>query len=482
MSICWRPIRQDERIFIWKENEFTVNHLNISYLSETGSWVAAGQSDGTADFTFEDGAVKIALTFTAKAGHIEYQLSVDSSFPTRCQLALELDGENPWHFIPCCIHGHNNLSGGLAGQYPNLTHSNPEEVFSSPYWEFRADRASHPLSALMTDKETVGISIDPYSGNVDGEQIRNGLFSELPNRFGVTLGYENFPVTFENKKTPEHAGYLPATRDLFYSAQAKGRIFRSESWRLEGVAPMLENLYDAYAERAVFKSGYREAARGLLDAFIEQNWSDEFGHYTNQHDDQSGNGLVAWRGLYEIAWTGGVIQGFPFLVAEEVLDLSQDYFMRRKSGRQLMDEVAASLNPASGLFFDLVQEWNGSRLNGWWSGMKVAHDCHAAYTNGQALFYLFQAMSYLEEANLPVPVLWQDAALSVIDTFMQLQREDGNCGYTYYADRSEVKDWDGFAGCWVVAAFAAAYAYKKHPDYLRAASKGIEFYRKSVLA
>ncbi|MEM6885014.1 MAG: hypothetical protein AAF571_08275, partial [Verrucomicrobiota bacterium] len=41
---------------------------------------------------------------------------------------------------------------------------------------------------------------------------------------------------------------------------------------------------------------------------------------------------------------------------------------------------------------------------------------------------------------------------------------------------------DGFAGCWVVAAFAAAYAYKKHPDYLRAASKGIEFYRKSVLA
>lgn len=449
----------------------------VSYQDQSGQWIEAKSLDSLKDIHYKTDEVELALCFEASAAQTAYTLSLRSAFPTRVKLTCELVGDNPWHLIPCCIHGDNNLDGAKPGQYPNLTDRFPEEDTSSPYWEFRADRASHPLSVLMTDAGSAGISMDPYCTDEDGSLVRNGVFSELPNRFGVTLGYANLPFTFINKKSQDDDGLRPSTGNLLHAAEVSGKVFQCLENGLPAVAPMVEALYGTYREQPQTKRTVREAAQALLDSFVEQNWSAEFNHYTNQ-DCSKGDRteLVPWRGLYEIAWTGGVVLGFPFLVAEDVLSLPSNCFDGRKSGSDLFDEVAASVNPASGLFFDLVQDLNGSRVNGWWSPMKVAWDCHASYTNGQALYYLFLAIMRLRERKRPVPDAWLSAATQVADAFIELQREDGCCGYAYRADRREVSDWEGFAGCWVVAAFAAAYRCTGESGYLDAARKGMQFY------
>ena len=266
--------------------------ISVYYLNRCGEWVEAGCTDLLDDIHVQTEEVEISLRFEASGA---YALSLRSAFPTRVKLVGELTGENPWHFIPCCIHGDNNLDGAKPGQYPNLTNRFPEEKYSSPYWEFRADRASHPLSVLMTDSGSVGISIDPYCTDAGGELVRNGLFCELPNRFGVTLGYANLPYTFINKKSPDDDGLRPSTCNLLHTAEVSGKIFQCLEKGIHAVSPMVENLYGTYREQPQYKRTFREAAQALLDAFVEQNWSDEFDHYTNQHDQRTGDGLVAWR-------------------------------------------------------------------------------------------------------------------------------------------------------------------------------------------
>lgn len=103
-------------------------------------------------------------------------------------------------------------------------------------------------------------------------------------------------------------------------------------------------------------------------------------------------------------------------------------------------------------------------------------------SDGQALYYLFQAIARLQERKRAVPEGWFAAATGVADAFLDLQRNDGCCGYAYYSDRRKVSDWEGFAGCWVVAGFAAAYRCTGEAAYLAAARKGMGFYRQDVLA
>ena len=55
-----------------------------------------------------------------------------------------------------------------------------------------------PLTAMTLGELAVGIAIDPYC-NVPGGHIHNGIEAGLPSLVGVSLGYENFPVTFVDK-------------------------------------------------------------------------------------------------------------------------------------------------------------------------------------------------------------------------------------------------------------------------------------------
>lgn len=452
--------------------------IGVFYQGRNGAWIHAGCLDMENGLEFSDH--NIALTVNCKTdspGITAYHLRFRAEYPTRVKLEGRMDGASPWHLIPCCIHGDNNLHMARPGQYPNLTRDYPEAIYSSPLWEFRADRASHPVSILLTSSGLGGISIDPYSEN----ETRNGVFCALPDRFGVTLGYANLPFTFANKFCDNDDGRRVSTSDPVAAASASGFVFDFPGTGREGVRHIIDRLYLQYRELPRFRKSFHEAAQAVLSAFVEQNWSEDFKHYTNQeaHPPLRPE-LKPWRALLEIGWTGGSILAYPFIQAMDVLGLPGNFFSGRKDGVDLFNEIIAAYNPASGMFYDLVRPLNGSRVNGWWDFLKITHDCHSAYTNGHALYYLFMSMIHMRAQGREVSTGWLDTAVRVADTHLKLQREDGCFGYAFSVEKPQVTDFDGYAGCWIAAAIAAAGKFTGNADYVSAASRAAEYYHHAV--
>lgn len=458
-------------------NGFTVD-IGIWYRKQE-TWVPVTLKEQDGICWAQDKDIRIKLAFQETTDGLSYELDFRSDTPAQIRLELELLNETQlFHLIPSNIFGDNNLSVARTGEYPMLTYSHPEDVFCSLFWEFRADRASQPVTILCCSRGAVGISIAPYTETENGF-IRNGVRAELPGKLAVTLGYTNDPVTYVNKQE-----YRESTRHTCTKGSAGGRIYALAGDGRQAAHRIVEKEYRFTRELPVYEKTGKQAAKALLEQFIYRNWSDAFRNYTNMECHLPGEReLKSWRQLPEIGWTGGGILGYPFLLAQEVLELPGDYFAGRLSPTEIFDGIVANYHEESGLINDVTRpdwkpEWEDSPVNGWWTGLRLTEDCHCAYTNGSAVYYLLKAVCRCREWKKE----WLNTALQVLETVMRLQREDGNYGYTYRYDRKEVVDWDGFAGCWFAAAMPYAYRMTGEQKYLDSAEKALEFYGKSVKA
>lgn len=458
--------------------------IELFYQTRNGSWQSMGVATPNDTLNYSDSNVKMTFNQSQESKNIaKYNLAFEAVYPTRIKINGKTSHDNAWHLIPCCIHGDNNLANAKSGQYPNLTTLEPEAIYSSKIWEFRADRAATPVSIAISDEhELCAISIEPYTRDEENQLIRNGVFSELPNNFGVTIGYANLPCTFMNKFCTHNDGRRVSTSNPCKKSQVSGYIFNYQNSSKDQVRDIIDYLYLTMRNCPEPQKSYTTAAKAVVTAFVEQNWSEDFKHYTNQeaHPPERPN-LRPWRALLEIGWTGGSILAYPFIKAMNILDLPKEFFADKKSGLELFDEIVANYNPESGMFFDLVRPLNGSRVNGWWDFLKITHDCHSAYTNGHALFYLFKAMTYLRDNGQIVNANWEEIAQKVAQTHLDLQRTDGCFGYAFSTTERKVTDFDGYAGCWIAAALAAAGEYTKQNKYYQAAAKGANFYHQAVL-
>jgi hypothetical protein len=71
---------------------------------------------------------------------------------------------------------------------------------------------------------------------------------------------------------------------------------------------------------------------------------------------------------------------------------------------------------------------------------------------------------------------WTKVALRVLDSAVDLQRDDGAFGYIFSSTEPKVVDWDGFAGCWFAAALALAWKITGNPRYRDAADRAMSYY------
>jgi hypothetical protein len=461
--------------------------LSQSYFHKD-KWFPMKYSDGDRWRSIAEHDLTVYLKLKQAANCFEYDLSVESEFETQIRLKLSLMNEmDLFHLIPCNIHGDNNFSKVRPGEFPLLTMEREKDIECSPFWEFRADRSSHPVSMLCCDRGTVGVTIEPYAYDTQGQLIRNGIFSELPNSFGVSLGYTNYPITYinhmfgpEGKIDYSESTYSRAkvmrTRGKIYCIRGKGRLAAHQ---------IIHSIYDDLRETPKPRKSYQQAVKGLLDALLTVNWSDELQNYTNASckvpDEPE---LKPWRPLVEIGWTGGGVIAFSLLMAQCALDLPNSIFDGRKSPFQVMDEIIAGYNPNSGLFYDVIKPWSDkwpeSRVNGWWSGFHLVEDCHSAYTNGSATFYLFKMLEFLGKSQRQYNQAWLKTGLKVLDTVIDLQRKDGAFGYTFSQHEKKVLDWGGFAGCWFAGSCALAYRLTEKACYLNSADKALDYYKTFV--
>jgi hypothetical protein len=421
-------------------------------------------------FKYNKPGIEILFKISSGGG---YSLSLDSEKPVSVKMDLIPDfSKKGYHVIPCNIHGDNNLRNARPGFFPNLTELYPESMTSSTEWEFRADRASHPVSMVHTESRTFGISIDPYTLDSDGTLIRNGVYSKLPATAGVSLGYRNTPYTFTFKELFE-----PPTFHLACNAYANGKIYEVPGNRIESVSLILRDLYMESRICPEPMHNSAEYLRAFLDSYENINWSDEWMAFTNMECQvPDSTELKPWRPLVATGWTGTCILAYPLLSAQKLLNLNDSF--TDKLINQL-DTAALGINPATGMLYDLTRELNGSRFNGWWAGYMVS-DCHCAYTNGNGAYYLLKSYLLMKENGIDKP-LWLSAARSTIDTVITLQRRDGNYGYTYSIDKPEMLDADGFAGCWFAAASALLYTVTDDYKYLESAEKAMAFYHSYVI-
>ena len=404
---------------------------------------------------------------------IPFTLSFQSTARSRLRLRVELlDQEIPFHLIPGNIHGDNNAPHVRAGEFPVLASDRLYERNRAPLWEFRADRASHPVSMICCDAGAVGVSIDPYSDSdeTDDGFIRNGVFAALPNACGVSLGYGNDPLTFVEK-----THFRPATADTVHRASARGVIHGARGDGRQAAHRIIRALYDRLHDCPAHQQSYEAALRALAEAFSTVNWSREIQQYTNRKCRVPvDTTLEPWRAIVEIGWTGGSMLAYPFALAERIFsDLRMP-----KSSSQIFGEICAGWNDASGFINDTTinrsttkrpDRWNGSEVNGWWSGfLPQTRDAHCAYTNAHAAYYMLRAPD--------AQPLWTRTALNVLETAIALQRDDGAFGYVFSSTERRVIDFDGFAGCWFAATLPLAWQMTGDTKYRDAAERALEFY------
>ncbi len=433
-------------------------------------------------FTGEDSGISIKLRLKENARFLDYELEFESSFATRVRFELTLVGErNYFHLIPCNIYGDNNLSKVSPGHFPHLTKEFPEVMGCSPLWEFRADRSSHPVSILCCDKGAIGISIEPYTTCADGPDgfIRNGLFARLPNSFGVSLGYGNDPLTFINKDM-----WGESTKHLHKGGCVTGTIYAYSGNGRQDAHTIINDMYFKIHNQPTYHKSLSQAVHAMYTALLTVGWSTKYDEFADcECKVPIDRILKPWRPNVEIGWTGGAVTAYPMMVAEHVLQLSSKTQGHPGNPQRSFDRIINSYNEASGLFNDLTrpdQRNNGDSLvNGWWTHYNIK-DCHCAYTNGSAAYYLFKALHFQKTYHNQISSEWLRVGLKVLDTVVALQRNDGCLGYTYNTKRPEVLDWEGMAGCWFAAAMPYAYFFTKDKRYLKSADKALDFYSQYV--
>ncbi len=487
-----------------------------------GAWLTLPTQLDESGFRADSSVGRVRATVDRRApDRITWVVWFTAPVASRLRVIAALPGATDvFHLIPGCIHGDNNAAHVHPGHFPVLSAEKPWERHRAPLWEFRADRASHPISALCTSRGAVALEIDPYSDcpeTPDDAFIRNGVLAALPTEFGVSIGYGNDPQTFHNKTV-----FWPSTHDLSHGASARITLHAQAGDSRLAVHDIVRRVYEARREKPTFKKSYRDALAGLSDAFANVNYSPEVKQYTNRKCTVStpsprtrgegwgeGSSLAStaepnpnplpayrerepkkfdpWRAIVEIAWTGGVVMAYPFALAEQLMP----GFAFPKSPHALFDEIAAGFNPSTGLINDTCvnrstenrpDSWNASNINGWWSGGILAHtrDNHCAYTNAQAAYYLLLSLPLAKSDEQRSR--WQSTALRVLQTAVDLQRADGAFGYIFSGKQKAVVDFEGFAGCWFVPALVLAYRLTKDVSHLHAARRAMEFYARDVRA
>lgn len=442
----------------------------------------------------------------AATGELRYDLGLAAEAPTRVQLRLGTPAaRDAFHVIPGQLFGDNNLAKAEPGHFPHLTRQHPGNVSCSPYWEFRADRASHPVSLLCFAGGVAAVSITPYSDSpgVDGHGtpvtfLRNGVFAAIAqdgtaDACGVTLPYRNAPCSFTNKDK-----WQEATLQLTCHAAAKGRIFLRPAADRRAAHEIIRQVYADGHETPETPLSRRETLVALVDAFLRVNWHDATGHtalgtysgmssafqggtlmaenFTNMScRDAEKKLLTAWRMVPEVGWTGGGAIGYPLLVGGQrlgdALAINRAVYM--------LDWVARAYNPASGLLWDVCGKGQAPRTDGWWAGYVVT-GVHCAYTNGNGLYYLLKAYRFARDVMGRSHPEWLATGLKALDTIVRLQLPDGNFGYTYSPERPEMLDREGFAGVWFAPALLLAFQLTQDRRYLDSAERGLAFYHGSV--
>ena len=391
-------------------------------------------------------------------------------------------GERGFPFVPAFMYGHNAGGNSARAMHPQLSdgpNSARERPWVADEWWVRADRSSHGLTSVIADRLVYafgGRDVCRYAGGSVAEKTGLGISSTDPHRLSLSMGFRNEPFTYSSASGRNHFGRPEGYVDLEKGGAAAEFflfLFGCEC-RHAGAARLLREAYGVLHDSVQNPGLLDEYIRDIGDALVERMYVAEARNFIVVSD----NRRTESPQVFDSAWSGGMRTAYPLLVAGH----RQNNERWLTCGRSVISNIAENaISPESGLFFEThylkEDKWSA---RGWWYDM-LEKPGHSGYVNGQICHYLLLAALAEEEAGVARPG-WIASARRVLDRVAETQTADGGFGYTYDEESGAVLDADGFSGCWFTPAFATLYRITRSAEYLDAARRAMDSYRRDVEA
>lgn len=398
----------------------------------------------------------------------------DQPLDAGVQVTLDLVGPGkPTWLIPGAFYKENRLPQNRR-LYPrwDFEGGDPQQLVSDA-WSFRADRSALPAvfawneqlcGALCTEEMSdLGLTGVGFIGNAGGTSIH------------LTFPYREEPIVFYQ---PGQAS--PPDCPLYRWAPGQTVTLRFKVYvapgDLHAYDPFVRQMYDLHREQYPLNPWMSARRAAELTAWGLYRW-----HFDRDRQillethafDREANGNVQYkmnRPNMHVAWVSGAPYAYGLLTFGH-RHAVRDYV---DSASVVLDFIASGVSP-SGLFWG---EWREGR--GWSQGWTPQKYWLQARTLAEATLYFVRTLSFLREEGQPAPEAWTQAALSNLDYIVAHQREDGNFGSYYHAETGEVMEWEGAGGILWIAALCEAAGYFNRPEYLAAAQRAGQYYRRFV--
>ncbi len=419
---------------------------------------------------------------------VKNKLEKDWQGIIRFEISLS-DSKRTRFFLPGFMYGQNRgevESPSSSMPYPRLRSGNIDFPYS-PFWMVRSDRLSHPIAIVQVDSMYYGISGTPYL-YANGHSLeewnpgKKGNFSNY-NGFGCsvehqaaiyyTLGYENAPGMYDGNKIIPNRALSDNCIKIPPEGHASLRLFLygfKNINQVTSIGSMVRNTYYRYHQLPRKLARPEETVKNISQAIFEDAWVPSINNYSTLVSMK--NGEIVQNPMASISWTGGVEIAVPMLQAALRLG---DETMRQQTLLCIDNIVNNSLNTKSGLPFEAFNNGQWS-INGWWINELKGSVGHSSYLTGQCIWYILKAYELEKKFKNIEHKRWLEFSWLVLDKVIKTISNGNAIPYTWSAETGQGKDYDGFSGCWCLAAISYYMKLTDNKELLTICNRVDDFY------
>ncbi len=420
---------------------------------------------------------------------------IDASFQVRFDVN---DTGVPRWMIPGLFYRENRVKN-CKRIYPRYDSNRVnEKLFVSNYWHFRSDRCALPSVFCWTDNMMSVVATDERFSN---GQSGVGFFSDgKKTSLYLSFPYREEPVKYvffkEDKNAPEvkkmklkYGDRLKFQFQVFVSGsnlhnynkflrKTYGETSLEYGQKTKKIKPTFEFNPFMYAnpwmttERAANLLSY-----GLYHWFYDKGKkvlyeTASFDKYFALQENATG---YEDRKNMHIAWVSGIPYAY-FLLRFGIENGIEDYY---KAGVSVINKICNEGLSPCGAFYS---QWTSE--NGWDTGWNPNKNWIQSRTTAEANLFLLKALFYINKNKFDYKDAevksWEKAIKSNLDFALSVQKRNGSFGSYYNIKTGKMEVEIGAGGLvWIPALILGARYFRKK-EYLDAAIKGGEFYKKYV--